>query len=111
LHESFEEKGTPCRSQFVDFISHFLGTSIPNHNSYLALPGSWEAVSGASDWLVLGGLAILLMSIPTSESENERLIAMKKNVVGESGGPSKNEQVTARTQIRLCNLQKQGNAE
>jgi hypothetical protein len=73
-------------------------------------PHFWEPMSGSSDWLVLGGLAIMFKLLSTNEAENKRLIWMTKYVVGEGGGRSQNALMTARTRISLSNLKKEGGA-
>jgi hypothetical protein len=81
-----------------------------NHYQFFYSPDS-SAVLGSSDWSVIGKLAIIFTSLSTSEVENEHVISMIKQVVGERGGRSKNELVTVHMQIYLSSLQEHGDDE
>jgi hypothetical protein len=83
-------------------------TIVVNEYVHATPPQFWEVLSGSSDWPVLEELATTFMSLATSETQSLSVISMKEYVVGERGGRSKNELMTARTRIRLNNLQKQG---
>jgi hypothetical protein len=106
-----EETVTSCKGEFVDFIGHPVGATILNHSMRLTPPRFWESMLDSSDWSILGEMAIMPMPPPMSEAENEHVISMKRYVVGERGGRSKNECMTARIRIRPYDIRKQGDAE
>jgi hypothetical protein len=49
----------------------------------------------------LKDFADLVLSLPAAEAENERIFSIRKYVVGERGGRSKSDLVTARVRTRM----------
>jgi hypothetical protein len=60
----------------------------------------WSTLAPSSTWGILAEYARVLLSLPIAEAENERFFSTRRYVVGERGGRTKNELVTARVRIR-----------
>jgi hypothetical protein len=67
----------------------------------LAPPLFWTALGSSSQWNVLRDDALVLLTLPVAEVENERAFSIRKYVTGDRGGRSKNDIVTARVRTRM----------
>jgi hypothetical protein len=55
----------------------------------------------SSRWGALKDFADLFLPRPVAEAENERMFSIDKYIVGERGGRSKNDVITARVRARM----------
>jgi hypothetical protein len=68
-------------------------------------PLVWVGLGTSKRWDVLREFAQLVLSLPAAETENERLFSVRKYVVGDRGGRTKNDLVTARVRMRTTRLE------
>jgi hypothetical protein len=94
-------KTQKCRDQF----SHWVATSItaPCFAHVIDQPTSllWNCLGKSDLWGVLKDYAGVVVSLPVAETENERIFSIRKYVVGDRGGRTKNDLVTARVRTRM----------
>jgi hypothetical protein len=61
----------------------------------------WGSLGTSTLWAALKDYADLIISLPAAETENERVFSVRKHVIGDRNGRSKNDLVTARVRTRM----------
>jgi hypothetical protein len=83
----------------------WLSTSIFDRSlaNAVDLPPSalWGSIGTSSMWNSLREYAEVVISLPASEAENERIFSIRKHIVGDRRGRSKNDPVTARVRTKM----------
>ena len=82
INSNLEEPIELNNEQFIDAGDHF-----------------WELMSFSKKWKGLGEFAAIIISIPASEVENERLFSIKRNIVGRSATRISPKLLTARARL------------
>jgi hypothetical protein len=95
------DKILECQDQFAIWLSTGLLDSSLQNAEHLKPPLFWTAIGTSSRWTQLKEFAEVVMSLPASETENERVFSVRKYVIGDRGAKSKNDLVTARVRTRL----------
>jgi hypothetical protein len=61
----------------------------------------WACLGTSSHWSALKDYADLIMSLPAAETENERVFSIRKYIIGDRSGRSKNDLVVARVRSKM----------
>jgi hypothetical protein len=95
------EKNALCKRQWAEWLT----TPILDHRlrEAMDLPPSlfWNAITTSPRWRVLGEYTSLVISPPTSETEDERTFSIRKSIIEERGTRSKNDLIVARIRAKM----------
>jgi hypothetical protein len=98
-----QEKNALCKRQWAEWLA--IPILDQRFRDAIDLPGLlfWNVIATSSRWRVPGEYASIVVSLPTSEAENERTFSIRKYVIGKRGARSKNDLVVARIRAKLEN--------
>jgi hypothetical protein len=99
------EKIEKCLAQFSRWLGFTAADFARLKIQHMDPPLIWVALGTSKNWSLLSGYAGLLVSLPIAETENERLFSVRKYVVGDRGGRTKNDLLTARVRIRTTRIE------
>jgi hypothetical protein len=90
-----------CKGQWADWLA--IRVTDPRFRHYADLPACrlWTALASSRRWSFLWKYAEFVLSLPAAETENERVFSIRKHVIVDRGGRSKNDIVTTRVGIRM----------
>lgn len=80
-----------------------------NFAKNLTPPEFWLAVGTSLRWAQLKVYARVIVSLPVSEAENERTFSIRKYGLGDRGGRTRNDLVTASVRVRMSQPQDREN--
>jgi hypothetical protein len=103
--EWVSEKIHKCQAQYAIWLATSVIDLTRHGEEQLPPPVHWSVLGMASQWDVLKEFAEIVFSLPISEAENERMFSIRKHVVGDRGGRSKNDLVTARVRLGIDSRQ------
>jgi hypothetical protein len=84
-----QEKNVLCKRQWAEWLAIPILDQRFRDAIDLSALLFWNVIAMSSCWRILGEYASIIVSLPTSEAENERTISIRKYVIGECGARSK----------------------
>jgi hypothetical protein len=90
-----QEKNALCKRQWAEWLATPILDQRFRHAIDLPPPLFWNVIATSSCWRAPGEYASIVVSLPTSEAENEKIFSIRKYVIGECGARFKNSLVVA----------------
>jgi hypothetical protein len=106
-----EPKITACIQEFVLWLDNRRDDVVQTRARGLPPPLFWIAIGTSSQWNVLRECAEVIILSPASEAENERRFSIRKYVLGDRGGRTRNDFLAFRVRLRMGRDQEHINQE
>jgi hypothetical protein len=96
-----DQQREKCLEQFLRWVDQSIDEKVMVPARNLSPPAFWIAVGTSCRWAELAEYAEIILSLPASEAENERTFSVRKYIVGDRGGRTQNDLLTARVRLRM----------